>query len=130
MLLYHGTGFDRLDSIMKEGIKPTDTYEMTTAFTKKFIHRYFCVDKCVHLTPVKKFAEFYAVASHDYLKGNVVLVVDADRFVKKENIMFNTNGAEMKIEETIPPECIVGVEHITPIIESWTFITSKKFIYF
>lgn len=119
-MLYHGTGYDRLSSIMNEGLKPT-TKETLTNYTKRMGYGRCAVGE-VHMTTEKKFAEFFAIAGHSRESANILLKIstkglDKDKF--EIYPLFHTPRVEYRYTGEIPPGNISSVEEVTPIADTW-----------
>lgn len=113
--LYHGTGYERLDGIMKKGIIPTNSSTITK-FTKAFNMRPY---GNVHLTPVKNYAGFFAVAGH---KDGVVLEISTDGLDEsafRTFRMFEKDDVEFRYNKTIEPENIKKIISIIAIKDTW-----------
>jgi RNA:NAD 2'-phosphotransferase (TPT1/KptA family) len=127
--LYHGTGVERLDNIMKTGILPTNTSTITK-FTKAY--RMMPYGK-VHLTTIKNYAGFFAIAGHE---NGVILEVDTDELDESKfqtYRMFETEDVEYRYIGTINPESIKKIHSIIAIKDTWRIDANieehKKFIY-
>jgi hypothetical protein len=119
-ILYHGTGYDRLESIMKEGLKPT-TGETLTKYTKSMGYSIPAIGN-VHMTTKKSIAQFFAIAGHNRTSANVLLKIstkglDEDKFCIEP--IFNESKAEFKYMGKIPPENIESIEEVIPIKSTW-----------
>lgn len=118
--LYHGTGIERLKSIMKTGIMPT-TIELATSLTKDNGFVRFAID-IVHLTNDEKVANFFAIMAHPD-DSSVVLKVDTrnlEDYHFSSNCILGVEDAEFKTKKTVPPE-VISISHIVSAIRgSWT----------
>lgn len=118
--LFHGTGMERLSSIMKDGIMPT-TIELATSLTKDNGFVRFAMG-IIHLTDDEKVADFFAIMAHPD-DSSVVLKVDTrnlEDYYFSSNRILGVEDAEFKTKKTVPPE-VISISHVVSAVKgSWT----------
>jgi len=124
-IIYHGTGVERLNSIMEKGLLPTNLKRMSP-YVKATRYK-DTAKKLIHTTDNFKVASFFAVAG--YTNG-VVLEIDTSK-IKNEHHLSTTvfkQYKEYRFTDTISSENIKRIIKVDPIIneDSWSEIVIPK----